>query len=215
MHSSFCSVLFQPILTKRITKTKIEWRIRNLPYPRDVYKVTIDAAKQAIVVRTENKKYYKSINVPELDRCELPLDEKNLSIDYKFNTLIILVWNQLWSSFDRIRNHPPFQQYLKHLFLGASIAVRETGAGDANGSGGIAPATKCWNRSGRRGRSGGNAKSYEIELSKNSPSARTKSPPWLLFWSIGSEDRLCGVIFHDFVFHNLEIYYWFLQIENN
>jgi len=78
-----------PMLTKRITKTKIEWRIRNLPYPLDVYNVTVDPVKTAVVVRTTNKKYFKSINVPELERCQTSLDPTKLAIDHKFNTLII------------------------------------------------------------------------------------------------------------------------------
>lgn len=84
-------LFLQPILTKRITKTKIEWRIRNLPYPRDNFNVTIDPVKRTIVVRTVNKKYYKAIEVPELNRCELSLDESCLAIDHKFNTFIITV----------------------------------------------------------------------------------------------------------------------------
>jgi sulfate adenylyltransferase subunit 1 (EFTu-like GTPase family) len=70
---------------------KIEWRIRNLPYPCEVYNVTVEPTKKKIIVRTTNKKYYKSIDVPEVNRCQITLQQENISMDYKFNTLIILV----------------------------------------------------------------------------------------------------------------------------
>lgn len=76
-----------PTLTKRITKKSIEWRIRNLPYPRDVYSVTAD--DEGITVRTSNKKYFKKISVPELDRVGLKTDESLLTFTHQFNTLII------------------------------------------------------------------------------------------------------------------------------
>lgn len=79
----------EPILTKRIAKKNIEWRIRNLPYSIDVYQVTADPAKRSIVVRTTNKKYYKIIPFPELDRCNLLPSQNNISIHHQFNTLII------------------------------------------------------------------------------------------------------------------------------
>ncbi|KAK3911295.1 Protein DPCD [Frankliniella fusca] len=76
-----------PMLTKRITKTNIEWRIRNLPYARDVYSVTADT--DGITVRTSNKKYFKKIDVPELARVGLLADSSLLSYTHQFNTLII------------------------------------------------------------------------------------------------------------------------------
>ncbi|XP_067642617.1 protein DPCD [Eurosta solidaginis] len=78
-----------PVLTKRITKKNIEWRIRNLPYPIDVYQVSADTENRAIVLRTTNKKYYKVIHVPELDRCGLLLTQANISTHLQYNTLVI------------------------------------------------------------------------------------------------------------------------------
>ncbi|XP_017863160.1 PREDICTED: protein DPCD [Drosophila arizonae] len=78
-----------PLLTKRITKKNIEWRIRNLPYPLNVYDIRADAEQRAIIVRTNNKKYYKVIKVPELDRCGVPPVQANISAHHQFNTLII------------------------------------------------------------------------------------------------------------------------------
>ena len=46
--------LFQPILTRTDAEDSFQWRIRNLPYPIDVYNVVID--NQNIVVKTSNKK---------------------------------------------------------------------------------------------------------------------------------------------------------------
>lgn len=79
----------EPILTKRITKKNIEWRIRNLPYPIEVYDITADAERRAIIVKTTNKKYYKVIQVPDLDRCCLKPSQANISVHHQYNTLII------------------------------------------------------------------------------------------------------------------------------
>lgn len=76
-----------PTLTKRITKKSIEWRIRNLPYPKDVYSVTVDS--DGITVRTSNKKYFKKITVPELEKVGLKPEESSLTFHHQFNTLII------------------------------------------------------------------------------------------------------------------------------
>ncbi|XP_013117464.1 protein DPCD [Stomoxys calcitrans] len=79
----------EAILSKRITKKNIEWRIRNLPYPIDVYDVKADPEKKAIVVRTANKKYYKVIPIPDLDRCRVLPSQENIMVHHQYNTLII------------------------------------------------------------------------------------------------------------------------------
>ena len=79
----------EPILTKRVTKKNIEWRIRNLPYPIDVYEVKADSERRAIVVKTTNKKYYKVIQVPDFDRCGTKPSQTNISVHHQYNTLII------------------------------------------------------------------------------------------------------------------------------
>lgn len=81
----------EPMLTKRITKTNIEFRIRNLPYPIEVYSVSANSENNSITVRTTNKKYYKNIKVEELERCGLKPTQANISISHQFNTLIIKV----------------------------------------------------------------------------------------------------------------------------
>ncbi|XP_031638844.1 protein DPCD [Contarinia nasturtii] len=78
-----------PILTKRITRHNIEWRIRNLPYPLENYLITADNIKRAIIIRTKNKKYFKEIQIPELSRCNIQIQQKAMSISHQHNTLII------------------------------------------------------------------------------------------------------------------------------
>ncbi|XP_038678021.1 protein DPCD isoform X1 [Scyliorhinus canicula] len=78
-----------PIFTRKDTKTSFQWRIRNLPYPKKVYSATIDPDQRCCIVRTSNKKYYKKFNIPDIDRCRLPLDSSALSFTHANNTLII------------------------------------------------------------------------------------------------------------------------------
>lgn len=80
-----------PIFMRMDTKTGFQWRIRNLPYPREVYNVTVDKKERCCVVRTTNKKYYKKFSVPDLDRCQMDLDENAISFAHANNTLIITV----------------------------------------------------------------------------------------------------------------------------
>ncbi|KAI5636263.1 DPCD protein family domain-containing protein [Phthorimaea operculella] len=79
----------QPQLLKRNTRINIEWRIRNLPYPIETYCIAVNNEEKCIVIRTTNKKYFKKLQVPELERLNLPLDQANLHSVHKFNTLII------------------------------------------------------------------------------------------------------------------------------
>ena len=78
------------MLSKRITRHAIEWRIRNLSYPVETYNITCTNDKD-IVVKTTNKKYYKKINVPEFDRCNYTPVQESLSFKHSNNTLIITV----------------------------------------------------------------------------------------------------------------------------
>lgn len=79
------------MVTKRITRHNIEWRIRNLPYPINTYLISVDKAKTSIVIRTTNKKYFKEVHIPELSRCNLLPQQDALSIKHQHNTLIITV----------------------------------------------------------------------------------------------------------------------------
>lgn len=89
--------LTEPILSKRVTRVNLEWRIRNLPYALQTYEVApfgvdeIGERRYAIVVRTTNKKYYKVIPVVELQRCETVPQASNITVQHQSNTLIITV----------------------------------------------------------------------------------------------------------------------------
>ncbi|CCW62292.1 unnamed protein product [Phytomonas sp. EM1] len=82
-----------PELIRQDTAELHVFRIRNLPYPKEVFMLSIERKDQdsigEIVVRTTNKKYYKRIGIPEMVRAQIPLDESHLSFDVKHNTLII------------------------------------------------------------------------------------------------------------------------------
>lgn len=82
-------ISLQPFITRRITKRSLEWRIRNLPYPKDIYSVT--AEQDTITVRTSNRKYFKKIKVPDLERIGLKPEQDRLSFTHQFQTLIITV----------------------------------------------------------------------------------------------------------------------------
>ncbi|XP_076658894.1 protein DPCD [Halictus rubicundus] len=77
-----------PFISRRITKTSLEWRIRNLPYPLSVYSVTAED-DGTITVRTSNKKYFKKIIVPDLERIGLKPEQDRISYTHQYNTLII------------------------------------------------------------------------------------------------------------------------------
>ena len=78
-----------PTLVRKDRVAAFEWRVRNLPYPKPTYSVTVDAEARQLVVRTANKKYFKRIDIEDLDRMRLPLEEKALSWTHENNTLII------------------------------------------------------------------------------------------------------------------------------
>ena len=58
-----------PIFMRKDTDKRFEWRIRNLPYPKETYTIEIDHNKQEIVLKTSNKKYYKRFDIPDLKRA--------------------------------------------------------------------------------------------------------------------------------------------------
>ena len=78
-----------PIFLRKDTPEHFQWRIRNLPYPADVYSVLVDHEKQEIVVKTSNKKYYKRIQVQDLLRYALKFQDELLSWKHQHSTLII------------------------------------------------------------------------------------------------------------------------------
>lgn len=85
----FCFVT-QPVVVRRITKKSLEWRIRNLPYPENIYSVTAEK-DGTITVRTSNKKYFKKLEVPDLQRIGLKPEQENITFTHHLNTLVINV----------------------------------------------------------------------------------------------------------------------------
>ena len=78
-----------PYFIRKDTTERFEWRVRNLPYPKDNYIIEVDHQKQQIVLKTVNKKYYKRIEVPDLRRAGLEIDEAAIVWKYSNNTVII------------------------------------------------------------------------------------------------------------------------------
>ncbi|KAH9276038.1 hypothetical protein BASA83_001311 [Batrachochytrium salamandrivorans] len=65
-------------------------RIRNLPWPKEVYQTSIDTVQRKVVVRTTNKKYFVKFSLPDMDRARLPLNPASLATDWGNNTLFIM-----------------------------------------------------------------------------------------------------------------------------
>lgn len=78
-----------PIFVRQDTLKAFQWRIRNLFFPANNFNVALDQENRVIIVRTENKKYYKKFNIEDLDRIGIDLDKSNLSHSFANNTLII------------------------------------------------------------------------------------------------------------------------------
>ncbi|XP_072318537.1 protein DPCD [Eucyclogobius newberryi] len=78
-----------PLFMRKDTKTNFQWRIRNLPYPKDVFSVCVEPSERCVIVKTTNKKYYKKFIIADLDRNQLPLSCDALSFTHVNNTLII------------------------------------------------------------------------------------------------------------------------------
>lgn len=62
-----------------------------MPYPVNVYSVTADSDEGCLIVRTSNKKYFKKLTVPELERANLKPEQDRIKFSHQFNTLIITV----------------------------------------------------------------------------------------------------------------------------
>ncbi|XP_068445165.1 protein DPCD-like isoform X2 [Clinocottus analis] len=78
-----------PVFLRKDTKTSFQWRVRNLPYPKDVFSVLVEPSDRSIIIKTSNKKYYKKFSITDLDRSQLPLDNSALSLTHANNTLIV------------------------------------------------------------------------------------------------------------------------------
>lgn len=82
--------------------------------------MSADQQNRSLVVRTSNKKYFKKIEIPELDRVGLLPEQDRISFTHKFNTLIITV-RDLFNSvfliifFDSIPSPKKCRQWKKQL----------------------------------------------------------------------------------------------------
>uniref|UniRef100_UPI003AB0D826 protein DPCD isoform X1 n=1 Tax=Centroberyx gerrardi TaxID=166262 RepID=UPI003AB0D826 len=84
-----CCLFPQPVFMRKDTKTSFQWRIRNLPYPKEVFSVSVEPSERCCIIKTSNKKYYKKFSIPDLDRSQLLLDCSALSFTHANNTLIV------------------------------------------------------------------------------------------------------------------------------
>jgi len=79
-----------PSFVNRDAGNSWEFKVRNIPYPMEVYQLSIDEEKQQLVLRTSNKKYFKRFHIPSLRRAGMTLDARLLELaDYSNNTLTI------------------------------------------------------------------------------------------------------------------------------
>eukprot|EP00164_Ancoracysta_twista_P003763 GFYU01005046.1.p1 GENE.GFYU01005046.1~~GFYU01005046.1.p1 ORF type:complete len:200 (-),score=62.18 GFYU01005046.1:28-627(-) len=78
-----------PVFTRKDQPDAFQWRIRNLPYPKDVYDVSVDEEGRRVVIKTSNKKYYKRIEIPDMDRLSLPFSANACKWSHANNTLIV------------------------------------------------------------------------------------------------------------------------------
>mmetsp|Transcript_6967 Transcript_6967/g.13433 ORF Transcript_6967/g.13433 Transcript_6967/m.13433 type:complete len:139 (+) Transcript_6967:3-419(+) len=79
----------QPSIVRLDTKEAFQWRVRNLPYPKEVYEITADEEKNQAVIRTTNKKYFKRLDVPDLNRLGLKVEAAGLSFAHANRTLVV------------------------------------------------------------------------------------------------------------------------------
>jgi hypothetical protein len=80
-----------PVFLRRDDPRAFVFRIRNLPYPRDVYQISLDDEKQQVVLRTSNKKYFKRFDMPALKRLEIPLETNALTYDYDSASKVLIL----------------------------------------------------------------------------------------------------------------------------
>jgi len=79
----------QPCLFRKDTKDSFQWRVRNIEYAQEVYNITADLEKNEIVVRTTNKKWFKRIPIPDMDRMGLKVEQAGLKFTHANRTLVI------------------------------------------------------------------------------------------------------------------------------
>lgn len=78
-----------PSLSREDTPEHFQWLVANISYPHSTYNVSVDTARQQIVIRTNNKKYFKRIDVPDLVEKGVQLENRALSWRHFQSTLIV------------------------------------------------------------------------------------------------------------------------------
>nr|KAJ3420293.1 hypothetical protein HK105_005847 [Polyrhizophydium stewartii] len=79
-----------PVVVRKDTRSHFVWRIRNLPWPKSTYSVSLDESASRIVVRTSNRKYFVRLAVADMERAGLPLQDTSLAFDWGSNTLVVM-----------------------------------------------------------------------------------------------------------------------------
>ncbi|CAM9622818.1 unnamed protein product [Ectocarpus sp. 12 AP-2014] len=110
-----------PCFHPRDTSKSWEWHIRNLPYPEETYRLSVDEEKQTLVLRTTNKKYFKVFQVPSLIRAGLALRRASAKMSHNGGSTLIISYEKPQSIIDRERE-------------ARASAVREESGGGGGGS---------------------------------------------------------------------------------
>jgi protein DPCD len=78
-----------PICVRTDHPEAFEWRIRNMPWPKEVYAISLSEDKNQLIIRTSNRKYFKKISVPDLQRIGEVIDPRGITWDYSSQTLVL------------------------------------------------------------------------------------------------------------------------------
>lgn len=78
-----------PVLSRSDTAEHFHWIVENLPYPASTYSVTVDDKARSIIIKTNNRKYYKRLALAELIDQEQQLSEDRLTWRHSQETLTV------------------------------------------------------------------------------------------------------------------------------
>ena len=76
-----------PRVYRQDSKTHYAWRIQPLTWPMSNYKITVE--NNVIIIRTENKKYFKKLQIEDMDRFSLPLIAQHVNCAHANSTLMV------------------------------------------------------------------------------------------------------------------------------
>ena len=76
-----------PRAFRQDSKTHFAWRIQPLPWPMSNYKISVEG--NVITIKTENKKYYKKLQIEDMERYNFPLLAKHVNCAHANSTLMI------------------------------------------------------------------------------------------------------------------------------